>query len=454
MKLTICSNSTPRWDGERGLRPRSPGGLVPLLASVFDRYGGDWVCTAAADGPDAPVALPGEVTLHPVRVPAAVAEHHYLTIGIEFMLRLFHQLFDTATEPVFDRRFAAAWADYEAVNAAFATTLSTIKGTSDEVLIINDYHLFLLPEFVAARTPRPQTLVYVHGLPWCEPAYLAILPAPIRDRILLSLVRCDVVAFHDRRWAQAFVDCCARFVPGIVATPDEIAHGAHRTRIVVAEFPLDTATLDRVAAEPATAKWRSTLAGLADGRRVLARADRLDLWKNQLRGFLAYRELLDAQPELADDWWFGAIATLPRRTTTRSRAYHKECERVVTEINTIVGRPAAAIIYPDADTSRHCVAAALSMTAVTLVNPTIDGMNLVAKEALWLAPEAPLLLSVNAGAYPRLGPYVTAVEPFDVSGTARLLATAMTTPAPSRPVDQLRRVLAGQGPSGWLDQLT
>ncbi len=52
------------------------------------------------------------------------------------------------------------------------------------------------------------------------------------------------------------------------------------------------------------------------------------------------------------------------------------------------------------------------------MNPTLDGMNLVAKEALYLGERAPLLLSVNAGAYEQLAGHVTPIEPFDVESTA------------------------------------
>jgi trehalose 6-phosphate synthase len=42
------------------------------------------------------------------------------------------------------------------------------------------------------------------------------------------------------------------------------------------------------------------------------------------------------------------------------------------------------MVYPDLATTRNCVVAALSGADLTLVNPTFDGMNLVAKEALFL----------------------------------------------------------------------
>src|SRR3569833_1656411 len=121
MRLVICSNSAPRWQDGVDLLPRSPGGLVPLLVSLLGEHNGDWVCTAPSPNvtgsdPVEVTSLPGGVTLRQVRQPKAVLEQHYTEGGIRLRLWLFHYLFDTAREPMFDRRFAEAWTGYETVN--------------------------------------------------------------------------------------------------------------------------------------------------------------------------------------------------------------------------------------------------------------------------------------------------------------------------------------------------
>src|SRR5262249_48201606 len=88
-----------------------------------------------------------------------------------------------------------------------------------------------------------------------------------------------------------------------------------------------------------------------------------------------------------------------------------------------------------------------------LVNPTMDGMNLVAKEALFLGESAPLLLSVNAGAYEELAGHVTPVEPFDVEYTALTMLDAMgrgVSPEQAAGRDLLR----GQDAASCLARLT
>ena len=460
MRLIVAANSAPRWQEGTGLLPRSPGGLVPMLAELL-REGGDWVCMAPSGSPPAAAVtlteLPGGIRLHELSMPALVTEQHYSAVGTRVLLWLFHYLLDAAYEPTFDSAFDAAWAGYEAVNQAYADRLaSVVSQAPDELVLVNDHHLFLVPEMLERAGRRPGTLAYFHGLPWCEPDYFGLLPAAVGGRILASMLRCDVIGFHCTRWARAFAACCERYLPGCHAGDDGMQLGGRRSRLAVAPFPLDVATLDRMGGDSATARWQEDLGRLAGGRRVVARADRIDLWKNLPRGFAAYQQLLEGHPGLADQWWFLAVVTAPTRVTERGSQLRRRCEDMVTGLNQRFGRPgrpAVSLVYPDLDTSRNCVVAGLSAAAVTLVNPTFDGMNLVAKEALYLAGGAPLLLSQNAGAFEQLAGYVTPLQPFSVGDTASALGAAMDDGV--RPASQsVRELLSGQDTAGWLAALT
>lgn len=467
LRLIVCSNSTPRWQDGAGLLPRSPGGLVPLLATLLGRHGGDWVCTMpmnnTADPPIAPsgddsvevTRLPGGVTLHGLRLPQSMVDRHYETIGVRLLLWLFHYLLDTARQP--DGRLAEAWPAYEAVNRAYADRLATLMtGSADEFILVNDHHLFLVPEMLGRRSQRRGRVAFFQGLPWCEPDYFGILPAYIRDRILTSLLCADVIGFHCTRWARAFMGCCARFLPGCVVDDESVTYDGHRTRITVAPFPLDVAMVERLRGEPATTEWRARLERDARGRRVIARADRIDLWKNLPRGFAAYRSVLEREPGLAGEWWFCAVATPPGRPTERTLELQRECENMVADLNErfgAAGRPAVSMIYPELATTRNCVVAALAGADLALVNPTFDGMNLVAKEALYLGERARLLLSVNAGAYEQLAGHVSPVHPFDVEATASVMHDAMTSGTAPAGRAAARRLLREQDATSWLDRM-
>jgi trehalose 6-phosphate synthase len=98
--------------------------------------------------------------------------------------------------------------------------------------------------------------------------------------------------------------------------------------------------------------------------------------------------------------------------------------------------------------------AALQSYDVLLVNPTRDGMNLVAKEGPALnVRDGMLVLSEQAGAYDELRQEAFVVNPFDVRETARALHEALSVPAHARSerASRLRSLAVEHPPSQWLD---
>lgn len=461
MKLLTLSNSCPRWD-DGGLLPRSPGGLVPMLIALLTEHGGHWVFTAPPGSPTTgstgSVPLDGDVWLHPVELDEKSRQQHYDTVSIGLLLGLLHYLHDTSRHPVVDSDMVDAWTGYEEVNRTYARRLSELAdNTADELVLINDPHLMLVPEFYATRGERANRLAYFLGTPWCEPDYFSILPGWMRTRILESLLRCDVVGFHAGRWVEAFLACCRRYLPDVTIDGWTIGHRGRMTRMVAVPFPLDVDTVERVREEPATTRWQDRLTERADGRRILTRADRLDLWKNMTRGFLAYEAMLERRPELADECWFASVVTVPSRASARHDSYRLETEAVVRRINERFGRPgqeAVSLIQPGAGgDSRNCVIAALSLSDAALVNSTYDGLNLFAKEAALVLPDfASLLLSENAGVHEQLGKFAVTIDPFDINQTSAAIEAALDglntregDPTPRR------TLLHKESASRWLD---
>lgn len=459
MRVITASNSCPAWDAGT-LQPRTPGGLVPMLIDVLERHGGDWVFTAPPghDG-SATVDVGGDVCLHPVPVGEELRHHHYDQISVGLFLGLFHYLHDASVAPIVGRALLESWAGYEAVNRLHAEKLAELwDGVDDDLVLINDPHLMLVPEMLGdLRTRRDGRLVAFLGTPWCGPEYLELLPSSIRDRVLASLLRCDSVGFHAERWARAFIECCRRFLPQVDVDGFVVRVDGHSCTITVAPFPLDVDTLEGMAVAPDTRRWRATLEAAAAGRQTLVRAERLDLWKNVLRGFLAYEELLDDEPELAARSCFLAISTAPSRATGRHVEYQGMVDEVVDRINGRHGtddRPAVLLVRPERAGSRHCVVAALGLAKAALVNSTWDGLNLFAKEAAYLmGDDATLLLSHTTGAYDQLGAYARGIDPFDLRDTVDGMREALGAPPDAAAGAARRRAIRSETVAGWLERL-
>ncbi|MCZ7436822.1 trehalose-6-phosphate synthase [Micromonospora sp. WMMC241] len=454
MRLITCSNSAPAYPAptDTVLRTGAAGGLVPHLLALL-RDGGDWLFPVRGrDEPRWPDRI-GPVRLRPVPVDETDRRAHYETISVELLLWLFHYLHDTVAEPAFDARLGRAWAAYRRVNAAVADRVPA-AADPDALVLVNDYHLMLVPGMLSGR-PR---VVYAHQVPWCEPDYFGLLPAAVRREILGSLLACHSVVFHSTRWADAFVRCCERYLPGVTRTGETIEHPGGRTRVVAVPLPVDAAAVRALTTADRTGAWRTELDRMADGRRALVRVDRLDLWKNHLRGFAAYDELLRRRPGLADDVWLLAVVARPRHRTPRHLAYESACRAAVARLNETWRRPkgpdpVTLLDATDPADTRHRAIAALSTADVVLINPTYDGFNLVAKEAALASETSRILLSRTAGAHDYLAPLVTSLDPCDVDATATAMQAALDRPValPDPPsARRLRTAIGADTSADWL----
>lgn len=171
---------------------------------------------------------------------------------------------------------------------------------------------------------------------------------------------------------------------------------------------------------------------LGDGKLIL-RIDRIEPSKNILRGFVAFRALLEDHPEHRGKVQMLALLVPSRLEVSEYQTYLQEIMAVVGMINADFSdafwEPVRVIIgnnYPRA-------IAAMQLYDVLIVNPIADGMNLVAKEgALVNERGGVLVLSEGAGAIHELGDHALTISPYDVFSTAEALHQALTMPAEER----------------------
>ena len=183
------------------------------------------------------------------------------------------------------------------------------------------------------------------------------------------------------------------------------------------------------------------------------RVDRLEPSKNILRGFLAYEALLQRHPRLRGRISFLAFL-VPSRTGLREYGhYGREVQNAVDRINARFGRAGWRPVQLFYENDYAQALAGLSIADVVLVNPLVDGMNLVAKEAVVVSQrDAVLVLSETAGAFDQMADGALSVAPADVVGTADALATALAMPLDERRrrLARLRRGVEREDISWWL----
>jgi trehalose 6-phosphate synthase len=429
------------------------GGLAGSLHPLVVGTGATWVACALGEA-DREAMAAGLMTDEGVHIelvepdPAQYAMA-YNVVSNATLWFCHHHLFDAARRPRSDHRWAEAWEAYREVNDLFAAKVAKVAPEGGRVLV-QDYHLALMGSGLARLRPDLRTVHFTHT-PFADPSVLRMLPSSVASELLAGMDGFGACGFHTRRWAGAY-----RQALELIGDPGS----EPRPRSTfVSPLSTDPVRLHAEASRPAVGEALARIEERIGGsdRQVIVRVDRMELSKNLLRGFWAFEELLEHQPQRRERVVFVALAYPTRQGLAEYLAYQNEVESTVERINARWGTPGWTPIVLEVEDDYPRSLAALTRYDVLLVNPVRDGLNLVAKEGpLVNRRHGVVALSREAGAFEELGPAVLEVNPFDVAGTAAVLAEALDLGADERAArsDRLVELVLTRQPADWLrDQL-
>jgi trehalose 6-phosphate synthase len=410
---------------------RGHGGLVAALAPLAERHDVAWVASAMGEadrevaeaGPrDVLTASGAPLRLHLVAHAPEAYRLFYTVVANPVLWFVQHGLWALKHDP--HAELTTPWErGYVAVNRALAEAAVTeLDRSPGAPLLVQDYHLYLAPALVRSARPEARIAQFVH-IPWVEPDAWRVLPDAVVTAIHEGLLACDSVGFHTERWRSAFVECCDAFL----GRGDDAAARSHANPIAV-----DAASFARLAAGDGVRERRVSLAAERPERLVL-RVDRTDPSKNAVRGFEAFGLLLERDPSLHGRAGLVALLDPSRQEIPEYAEYRASTERAAEAVNARFGRPGWEPIRLDVRDDFLASVAAYTEYDVLLVNPVMDGLNLVAKEApLVNDRDGVLVLSRQAGAFDEIGEWTIGVDPLDVPGQADALARALALPAAER----------------------
>jgi trehalose 6-phosphate synthase len=418
--LIVVSNRGPvsyeRDEDGRRVERRGAGGLASALRGLRHRADVTWIASAISEE-DRVVAEEGSAGSNVVLLAhdREAYRQYYDVIANPLLWFVQHSLWGLALRPELDRSVHAAWDDgYVRVNQSFAeAVVAKLDDNPDAVVFFHDYHLYLAPGYVRAARPDATLAHFVH-IPW--PRDWSALPPAWRAAIRDGLLANDLVAFHTRRWADAFL---AEGDPGAT---------------LVTHHPLsvDPAEFDELAESPTVLEREAELVA-ARTEKVILRVDRTDPSKNAVRGFHAFGLLLEEHPE-----WHGVVTLLAlldpsRQSIPEYVEYLRALERAAADVNERFGRDGWQPVDLRVSDDFHRSVAAYKQYDVLLANAVFDGLNLVVKEApLVNRQDGVVVLSENAGAHEELADWVLSISPTDVAGQADALHAALTMPAEER----------------------
>jgi trehalose 6-phosphate synthase len=439
---------------------RGAGGLVTALSGLAGLLPeAVWVCVAGG-AEDAEVAsetgdsalrlaLDGEprvltdgentqreVAVRLVHVPDEVHEPFYAAIANPLLWFVQHRLYDLKTSPSLGREERAAFEDGYAVANALAADavveqVQRVGGSA--VVMLQDYHFYLVGQLVRERCPDVLLSHFIH-IPWPGPEAWQVLPPDLRERLLLGLLGCDVVAFHTRADARAFVLCAQELLDLPVDLSSMTVTVAGRTvRVRAYPISIDVAALEEQAHTDASDEHLADLDEQLRGGQLVLRVDRTDPSKNIVRGFTAFDLLLAEHPELHGHVQFLALLQPSRQDVPEYAAYLADIGAAAAAVNARYGTGDWQPVDLRLASDMALATAAYRRCDVLVVNAVADGMNLVAKEAVVVNErDMVLALSEATGAHDELGHFAVTLHPFDVGQQADALHEALTMPGPLR----------------------
>jgi trehalose 6-phosphate synthase len=441
----ILSNRAPLTPTADGRLVPGAGGLVKALTSLASATRATWVSAARTDA-EREVASAGvpissdEESDHAFPIffahtdPVAY-QLHYSVISNPLIWFAHHYLWNISLEPVVDRGIYEAWFDgYRVVNQAIAERAVSIARELPRrpLFLTQDYQLYLTPELVRSALPDAVLQHFIH-VPWPEPRYFKVLPTSMREPILKGLLANDIIGLQTSPDVHNFLRCCDELMGLRVAEAEgAVLYGGRVVWIRAYPVSIDFDAMVQLGESPAVRAIEDEVASWRP-EKLIVRVDRTDPAKNLVRGFLAYERLLEDHPEHHGRVALWAFLQPSRQDVDAYRDYLKVVTSTVDRINSRFGRQDWTPTRLELGEDLHRAVAAYRSYDALLVNPILDGMNLVAKEGPVVNQRSGvLILSESAGAHEELGAYAISINPFDVELTAGALHRALEMGLPER----------------------
>jgi trehalose 6-phosphate synthase len=434
--VIVVSNREPYIHVKRGDRvevQQPASGLVTALEPIMRACSGVWIAHGSGsadrevvDRDDCVEVPPGNPAyrIHRVWLSPEEEAGYYYGFANEGLWPLCHI---AHVRPVFR---SSDWAHYVAVNRRFAEAVVNQSKKSNPIVLVQDYHLALVPRMIRERLPQATIITFWH-IPWPNPESFAI--CPWREELISGLLGSSILGFHTQFHCNNFVDTVDAFIEARVDRESfTVTLGGKPTAVRRYPISIDWPPAADVMEKPA-ADCRADIRrenGLKADQFVGIGVDRLDYTKGIIERFMAVERLFELKPEWIGRFTFLQIAA-PTRSSIDEYHAHEELVRTTAQrINDRFGREGApAIVLKVQHHGARQVYEHYRAADLCFVSSLHDGMNLVAKEFVAARNDdrGVLILSQFTGAAREL-PEALIVNPYDADQCAAALHIALVMP--------------------------
>jgi trehalose 6-phosphate synthase len=431
-KIFVVSNREPYVHEKKNKKISwhvPAGGMVTALEPLMEACEGTWIAHGSGNADKATADADGKIRV-PLEEPSYTLKRVWLTekevagyyngFSNEALWPLAHM---AHVRPLFRKE---DWVQYRKVNALFAKTLlKEIQEVERPVVLVQDYHLALVPEMVKKARPDAEVALFWHS-PWPSAVQFSI--CPWRKEILQGMLGADLVGFHTQHYCNNFIDTVATELESRIDYEQFSVHrGEHETRVKA--FPISIAFPG--AAEPEREPDESVLRDLGIQTEFLGLGvERLDYTKGILERFKGIDFFLSTHPEYRKRFTFLQIVSPSRTSIPKYKEYtdavFAEAERINAEYGEEGWKP---IVIEHRHYSHAELKNLYQLADLCLVTSVHDGMNLVAKEyaAAHGDKGGALILSQFAGASRDMKGALI-VNPYSAEDTADKLLAALSMP--------------------------
>jgi trehalose 6-phosphate synthase len=426
VNLVVVSNRVARANANEPMT----GGLAAALLPVVENSGAIWVGSSGRvrDGhqkePFAEVEALGAGALAMLDLPAAHYGGYYEGFANSALWPALHSRSDLIQVTQGD------YVSYREVNAFMARALLRFNKT-DTAFWVQDYHFLALGAELRELGVTGPIGFFLHT-PW--PAHSVIEGVPNHRELVEAMLAYDLIGFQTEDDRDNFL-CYVKANLELRVHDDVVISPGGRTRAAVFPIGIDAEKFAAMAAKSVTHPDVSRLRRSLNGERLAIGVDRLDYSKGLINRISAFDRMWTDHPHLARTVSLLQIATPSRGGIEAYGKLQSDVAKLVSDVNGRHGEVDwTPIRYLNKGFGQAVLAGLYRTAQVGVVTPLHDGMNLVAKE--YVAAQNPsdpgvLVLSKFAGAANELDAALL-VNPHDIDGMARAIATALSMPLTER----------------------
>ncbi|MEM7695699.1 MAG: trehalose-6-phosphate synthase [Pseudomonadota bacterium] len=406
------------------------GGLAVALVDVLRERGGLWFGWSGAVSDQGTYGAlkfneDGNVSTATIDVAQVDYDEFYAGFANRALWPTMHYRLDLTN---FDRRLEEG---YRRVNERFAARLLPLL-RPDDIVWVQDYHFFLLGDMLRAAGLKNPVGFFLH-IPFPVPEVLTALPN--HKKMVHAMCAYDVVGFQTKNHLAAFERYLLEEADGVREEDGSITAMGRNVHADAFPIGIDAGAFSKFhETKEGGENLRMVRSELEDRKQIIG-VDRIDYSKGLPERFMAFERLLELYPEHK-----GEVTLLQIAPPSRSevRAYFEIQQSLEGLSGRINGKFSdldwTPIQFMSRSFPRRSLAGIYRGSAVGLVTPLRDGMNLVAKEYIAAQdPENPgvLILSRFAGAAEEM-PDALIVNPYSIDELAESLRAAIQMPLDER----------------------